>query len=81
MDINLLMQSVNVDLAAIASQLGPWGLFGYLVVCKAAAVYCNNSETKDTLKYKIAEWFADNDKLAKQTVKKAKKAKNKTKGK
>ena len=66
MDLNILLDSMNLDLAVIAKQFGPYGLVGYLTVCKVAAVYCNNTETKEGWKYKLAEWFADNDKKAKQ---------------
>lgn len=65
MDLTMFTQSLGLDFGAIAAQFGPWGLFGYLTLCKAASVYCNNTETKDTKTYKIAEFFADLGKKAK----------------
>ena len=65
MEILNFIQALNIDLGAIAAHFGVWGAFGYLTLCKAAAIFCNNTKTKDTAFYRIAEWFASNDKQAK----------------
>lgn len=54
------------DLVAMAGAYGPWAALGALTVCKAAAIWCNNTKSKDTKMYKLLEWLADNHKEAKK---------------